>query len=330
MLQYLNLTTTNPSFNLAAEEFVFESLPKDRSYFMLWQNDRAVIIGKYQNTLAEINLPYIEANGIRVVRRLSGGGAVYHDLGNLNYSFIADAKESERLDLRLFCEPVLRTLSSFGVKAELKGRNDMTVDGQKFSGNAQMIRHGRVLHHGTILFDSDLEAVTLALHVDEAKICAKGIRSVRSRVTNLKPFFDPPITLPAFRQALLKEVLRAEPGEERCFTKAELTVIRSLQARRYDAWEWNFGRSTECTIRKRARFEGVGSIEAYISLEHGLIRTVAFRGDYFSLHDPDGLSALLAGRKLDRESVEEVLGGVEVSTFFSGLEAACLTDLLLA
>ena len=185
MLQYLNLTTTDPSFNLAAEEFVFESLPKDRSYFMLWQNDRAVIIGKYQNTLAEINLPYIEANGIRVVRRLSGGGAVYHDLGNLNYTFIADAKESERLDLRLFCEPVLRTLSSFGVKAELNGRNDMTVDGQKFSGNAQMIRHGRVLHHGTILFDSDLEAVTLALHVDEAKIRAKGIRSVRSRVTNL-------------------------------------------------------------------------------------------------------------------------------------------------
>ena len=133
MLRYITLTTTDPAFNLAAEQYVFDYLPKDRNYLMLWQNDNAVIIGKYQNTLAEINLPYVEQHHIRVVRRLSGGGAVYHDLGNLNYSFISDAGSSESLNLRLFCEPVVRALEELGVRAEINGRNDMTVDGKKFS-----------------------------------------------------------------------------------------------------------------------------------------------------------------------------------------------------
>ena len=207
MLRYINLTTTDPAFNLAAEQYVFENLPKDRSYFMLWQNDNAVIIGKYQNTLAEINLPYVEQHNIRVVRRLSGGGAVFHDLGNLNYSFISDTGSSENLNLRLFCEPVVRALAELGVHAEINGRNDMTVDGKKFSGNAQYLRGGRVLHHGTILYNSDHSVIGEALHVDQSKIAAKGIPSVRSRVTNLLPYFPKGTTLSDFRAALLAHLL---------------------------------------------------------------------------------------------------------------------------
>ena len=174
-LNYILLDSTDPARNLAAEQTVFDLLPRDRSYLMLWRNDNAVIIGKYQNTLAEINKPYIDANQIRVVRRLSGGGAVYHDLGNLNYTFITDAGNTEVMDLHLFCQPVVRTLAVLGVKAELNGRNDITVDGKKISGNAQYLRSGRIMHHGTLLFDSDLDIVSQALKVDEEKISAKPI-----------------------------------------------------------------------------------------------------------------------------------------------------------
>ena len=139
-LAVLDLSTTDPAFNLAAEQHVFDALPRDRSYLMLWRNDRAVIIGKYQNTLAEINKPYVDAQGIRVVRRLSGGGAVYHDLGNLNYTFITDAKDPETLDLKQFCRPVVNALAELGVRAELNGRNDITVGGRKISGG-DGVRH---------------------------------------------------------------------------------------------------------------------------------------------------------------------------------------------
>lgn len=168
-LSYLDLMTTDPSYNLAMEQHVFDCLPRDRMYFMLWQNDNAIIVGKYQNTIAEINEEAVRERGIRVVRRLSGGGAVYHDMGNLNFTFITDVGESNALDLKLFCEPVVRTLATLGVKAEVNGRNDITIDGKKFSGNSQYIRQGRVMHHGTIMFDSDLSVVSEALRVDRRR-----------------------------------------------------------------------------------------------------------------------------------------------------------------
>ena len=158
-LSYLNLYTTDPAWNLAAEQYVFDRLPRDRTYFMLWQNDNAIIIGKHQNTAAEINEQFVRENGVRVVRRLSGGGAVYHDMGNLNFTFIADAGDMESINFRLFCRPVVAALAKIGVTAEINGRNDMTIDGQKFSGNSQYLKEGRVMHHGTIMFDSNLDLV---------------------------------------------------------------------------------------------------------------------------------------------------------------------------
>jgi lipoate-protein ligase A len=164
-LSYLNLATTDPAWNLAAEQYVFDCLPRDRMYVMLWQNDNAIIVGKYQNTLAEINRAFVEEHGIRVVRRLSGGGAVYHDLGNLNYTFISDAGNEPTVNFRVFCEPVVQALARLGVTAEINGRNDITIDERKFSGNAQYLREGRVMHHGTILFDAKLDTVQQALQV---------------------------------------------------------------------------------------------------------------------------------------------------------------------
>lgn len=324
----LDLATTDAAFNLAAEQYVFDSLPRERSYCLLWQNRSAVIIGKYQNTLAEIDLPYVEKEGIQVVRRLSGGGAVYHDLGNLNFSIITDAGDTETLDMKLFCAPVVRTLAALGVEAEVNGRNDITIAGQKFSGNAQYLRGGRILHHGTLLFDSDLSVVTRALRVDEEKIRAKGLRSVRSRVTNIRPHLWEDISLPVFRQRLLAEIRSGNPGAEYRFTGADLAAIEGLRNSRYASWDWNFGASPPCTLLKRRRFEGCGTVEAHIAVEHGRIRSLRFLGDFFSAAEPEELASRFTGLRPEREDYAAALAGTEVSRYILGLDREGLLSLL--
>ena len=326
-MNYLNLKTTDPAFNLAVEEYVFDYLPRDRMYVMLWQNDNAIIIGKNQNTLAEINEAYVKEQGIRVVRRLSGGGAVYHDMGNLNFTVIADA-QGENLDFGRFCALVVKTLQRLGVKAEINGRNDMTIDGKKFSGNAQYLRQGRVMHHGTILFDSNASVLANALKVDEAKIQAKGVKSVRSRVTNVRPCLPVDMTLPQFRQVLLDTILEDEPGEEYILTDKDLEVVEKLKKDRYDTWEWNYGHSPECTLHKKARVEGCGTVEAFITLREGKISQIVFKGDFFGVGDPEQLANLLIGCRPDRASLEERLSQTEVSRYFMGLTAPQLLDIL--
>ena len=327
-LQYLNLETTDAAFNLAAEQYVFDSLPRDRMYVMLWQNRSAVIIGKYQNALAEINQPFVQAHGIQVVRRLSGGGAVYHDLGNLNFTFIADAGDLETLDMKLFCAPVLRTLAALGVRAGVNGRNDMTIDGQKFSGNSQYLRGGRIMHHGTLLFDSDLSVVSQALQVDPAKIQAKGLKSVRSRVTNIRLHLREDFPLSTFRAALLENILRETPGEEYRFNETDLAAIERLRRERYESWEWNFGASPECTLLRRRRFEGCGTVEARLFIEHGLIVSLHFLGDFFSTDEPEELAARFVGLRPERAAYAAALDGVDVSRYFLGLDREALLALL--
>ena len=326
-MNYLNLFTTDPAFNLAVEEYVFDYLPKDRMYVMLWQNDNAIIIGKNQNTLAEINEAYVKEQGIRVVRRLSGGGAVYHDMGNLNFTVIADA-QGENLDFGRFCALVVKTLQRLGVKAEINGRNDMTIDGKKFSGNAQYLRQGRVMHHGTILFASNASVLANALQVDEAKIQAKGVKSVRSRVTNVRPCLPVDMTLPQFRQVLLDTILEEEPGTEYTLTEKDLAIIEKLRKDRYDTWQWNYGHSPECTLHKKGRVEGCGTVEAFITLREGTISQIVFKGDFFGVSDPEQLASLLIGCRPDRDSLEERLSQTEVSRYFMGLTAPQLLDIL--
>ena len=190
-LSYLLLPGFDPAFNLAAEQYVFDALPRDRSYLLLWQNDRAVIVGKYQNTLAEVNKSYVDAQGIRVVRRLSGGGAVYHDLGNINYSFITDHEdESVTASLEVLARPIVEALKGLGLAAEVSGRNDILISGCKVSGTAQRVGNNRILHHGTLLFKSNQEMVAGALKVDQEKFRGKGIRSVQSRIGNIADFLE--------------------------------------------------------------------------------------------------------------------------------------------
>lgn len=318
-LSYLNVSTTSPSWNLALEQYVFDCLPRDRTYFMLWQNDNAIIVGKYQNTLAEIDLPYVREHNIQVVRRLSGGGAVYHDLGNLNFTFISDAGREDQINFHLFCRPVLQALEELGVKAEINGRNDLTIDGKKFSGNSQYIRQGRVMHHGTILFDSDLSVVERALQVDPEKIRGKGIRSVHSRVTNVKDHLPRAVELSEFRRVLLAHILRRMPGEEYILSPAEEEAVAVLERERYQTWEWNYGSSPAVTLIKRERVEGCGLVEVSLFLDRGRIQEVSFHGDFFSAEEPEQLAKRLVGRRLEPESCRAALEGADVSRYFKGM-----------
>lgn len=319
---------TNPHRNLAIEEYLTDTVPEDTLIVYLWQNKHTVVIGRNQNAWAECRTAELERDGGTLARRLSGGGAVYHDMGNLNFTFITDVGESNALDLKLFCEPVVRTLATLGVKAEVNGRNDITIDGKKFSGNSQYIRQGRVMHHGTIMFDSDLSVVSEALRVDPTKIQTKGIRSVRSRVTNVAEHLPEKVTLPEFRRILLENILKENPGEAYPLTQDDLAAVEKLRAERYATWDWNYGFSPACTMLRRRRVDGCGMIEAYITVEHGKIAALTFKGDFFSASEPDELAAHFAGCTPDRAGYEKALGDVDVSRYFAGLQKDELIDIL--
>ncbi len=329
LLQYLNLFETDAEWNLAAEQYVFDALPRDRSYFMLWQNRNAVIIGKYQNTLAEIHADYVREHQIQVVRRLSGGGAVYHDLGNLNYTLITDAEGLGKLDLSLFCRPVQRALRALGIPAELTGRNDLTVKGKKISGSSQYIRQGRVMHHGTLLYDSDLEAVSLALRADADKLQSKGVASVRSRVANIRPFLPKDLSLEEFRLLLLEQILAETPGEEYRFSLRDRETIEGIKNQRYSRWEWNFGRSPAASVEKKKRIEGCGTVSVFLTAEGGCISGLSFRGDYFSALDPELLADKLIGCRLQEEELSRILAETDPGLYLHGMTKDALIRLLL-
>ena len=322
---YIDVATTDPTYNLALEQYVFDSMPRSRQYFLLWQNQNAIIVGKHQNTLAEINEAYVREHGIRVIRRLSGGGAVYHDLGNLNYTWITDAGDSHQVDLGKFCQPVAEALRALGADAEVSGRNDILINGQKISGNAQYIREGRVMHHGTLLFDSDLSVLGSALRVDPAKIQAKGVQSVRSRVSTIRPHLRQAASLGDFKQLLL-EKLFPNGVTEYHLTDSDIQSVGQIVQQRYGTWEWNYGASPPCSLIRKKRMEGCGTVEAHIRLEKGRIADIAFMGDFFSTVEPEQLAANLIGLRLTAEDCRSALESV--SRFFTGATTEDILGLL--
>ena len=316
---FLESSSVDPHFNLALEQYVFEQLPKESSYFMLWQNGNSIIVGKNQNTIAEINNEYVKAHGINVVRRLSGGGAVYHDLGNINFTFIMDAEKTETLNFQAFIIPVVKTLQKLGVTAEQNGRNDITIDGKKFSGNAQYYRRGRVMHHGTILFDSDLSVVAQALKVSKDKIESKGVKSIQSRVTNVREYLKDDISLQEFKNILKTYMFENEPLEEYPLTEEDIKCIEKIQKERYDTWEWNYGYSPKYSIVKSRRVENCGSIEVNMNVENGIIKNFKTFGDYFGSGDTGEIAEKLIGRKLEESELFQALSGLNIGYYYNNL-----------
>jgi len=325
--RFIELSTTDPAFNLAVEEYVFDRLSRDYAYFMLWQNRPSVIIGRHQNTAAEVNEAFIRENGISVIRRLSGGGAVYHDLGNLNFTFIRDG-ESSRLDLSLFCEPVAAALRELGVPAEVNGRNDITVEGQKISGNAQYVREGRVMHHGTLLFSADLEAAGKALTPSSKKLKSKGVASVRSRIATVSKYLAEGVTIEDFKKLLLEKLFVGQPMEAYELTEEDLTVIEGLRQDRYATRQWNYGESPPCDLVYEGRIEGCGSVELRLTVKKGLISKAELHGDFFAEKDITPLEAAFVGLPPERESVVNALSSADPTAYIPGLTREALGVLL--
>lgn len=304
----------DPHHNLALEEYILKNLDLDDNCVLLWQNEPSVIVGRFQNTIEEINVDYIKKNNIHVVRRMTGGGAVYHDLGNLNFTFI-EKTESGNIDFRKFTEPVVKALATLGVKAEHTGRNDITIDGKKFSGNAQYIYKGKVLHHGTILFNSKLENVQEALNVKGDKIESKGVKSVRSRVTNVIDYLKEKISIEEFREILLYALFEGKPIREYRLTENDLAKVRELTAEKYLTWEWNFGNSPAFNFKKSGRF-ACGGVEVNLFVDKGIIQDCKIYGDFFSNAEIEEFEAQLKGLRFTEKEIGEKLASIDVARYF--------------
>ena len=312
-------------YNLAAEEYIFTSLDREQEYLLLWQNQNTVVVGKHQNTIEEINTAYVKEHGVQVVRRLSGGGAVYHDLGNLNYSFIVNAAKG-RYDFREMSQPVADTLIRLGVNVEFSGRNDLVIDGKKISGSAQFIRRGRILHHGTLLFHSDLDRISRVLAVKDDKIASKGVKSVRSRVTNICEYLSG-ITVRAFQTQLEKTLLDRNLTVYE-FSKADVAAISALRDSKYVTWEWNYGYSPEYDIKKDRRLAN-GGLSIYIKVQKGIIQTISIRGDFFGDSDLEEIEQSLQNVKLCEEDVHEALKAFDIDHYIYGITLDELVDIIV-
>ena len=327
---YICSPSNDPHFNLALEQYVFDEMPKDKEYFMLWQNDNAIIIGKHQNTIAEINQEFVNKNNISVVRRLSGGGAVYHDMGNLNFTFIVnDGDNISNFDFGIFCRPIIKALDKIGVRAELNGRNDMTIDGKKFSGNSQYTKKHRITHHGTLLYNSNLSIISQSLNVSKDKIESKGIKSVRSRVTNIKDYMSDDIPLSEFKNLLLKYMFEQEIIEEYILTENDIKKINEIKEKIYATWEWNYGYSPKYNIIKERRIEGCGKFEIYMDIENGIITNFDVFGDYFGNGNKEDLKNILIGKKLEKNDLEYALKDIDISFFFNNITLEKFIDIMI-
>ncbi|UYZ12786.1 lipoate--protein ligase [Brevibacillus sp. WF146] len=310
-----NRGITDPRINLAIEEYALKHLPANEDYLLFYINEPSIIIGKNQNTIEEINVDYVNEHRIHVVRRLSGGGAVYHDLGNLNFSFITNDDGESFHNFRKFTDPVVRALRQMGVDAELTGRNDIQVGERKISGNAQYAAKGRMFSHGTLLFDSDLERVVSALNVNPQKIQSKGIKSIRSRVANISEFLPRPMTIEEFKQALLAFIFDGKPVEEYPLTDEDWANIHELSRSRYQSWEWNYGKSPKSNFRQSRRFD-IGTVEVRLEIEKGRIKEAKIYGDFFGMRDVSEIEAMLRGVPYDKQAVADVLARIDIEPFF--------------
>lgn len=325
-MKYIESQSRDPYFNLALEEYVFNSLPKTDSYFMLWQNDNTIVIGKYQNTAEEINQTYVDEHGIKVVRRLSGGGAVYHDKGNLNFTFIVDQREANDFNFSIFVVPIVETLKKFGVDAQFNGRNDITIDGKKFSGNSQYVKKGRVLHHGCIMLDSNIMNVADALRVKDAKFVSKNVKSVRSRVTTINSNAKDKIEMDDFKRALREEIFGTGEVTPYELTKEDLAQIEKLRDEKYKTWDWNYGKAVKHTMVREEKFEA-GLVTVHLTSENGVIKDIKIYGDFFGKGDIEDFEGKITGLKLD-ENLPKKLEEAGLEYYMHGIKAAELSGLI--
>ncbi len=317
-MKYIDSQSHDSYFNLALEEYILKNNEIEEDIVFLWQNTPTIVVGNNQNTIEEINMPFVTEKNIKVVRRLSGGGAVYQDLGNLNFTFIKHLDNTSNTDIKRFALPVAEALNKLGVPAQLTGRNDISVEEKKISGNAQRLYKNKLLHHGTLLFDTDLEIMAQVLKVGLDKIESKGIKSVRSRVTNIKPYFNRHVSIEEFRNSILKELFYAEEINQYFLDKDDLREINNLVETKYSTWEWNFGYSPSHNIKNSRRFPA-GKIELFIDIEKGKIQSCQIYGDFLSLYGISEIEKALKDKKYELKTIEKVLSEFDLKYYFGDI-----------
>ena len=325
-MRYLRNPHTNPYYNMAFDEFCLESLPIDEPVFYLWQNRPAVIVGYNQEVNTEVNLEYLKANDIALVRRVTGGGAVYHDLGNLNYTIVGRSEDLER-DYPEYASLMMKALQTLGIPATLSGRNDILVKGKKISGFAKRVSRNRLMVHGTLMYDVDLDKLTQVLNPSATKLQSKGIASVRSRVANLREYLPETADIQAFSQRL-EEILSCNYKDaEYKLSEDDLAHIQKLTDEKFATWEWNYGHSPKATLTHSARL-ACGTVEVYLTLKENRIASCRFGGDFLGNLPASEVEKALQGVVYEADAIRECLSQMEISHYFDGVAADDLVKLM--
>ncbi|MHC6180621.1 lipoate--protein ligase [Clostridium sp. JNZ X4-2] len=317
---------TNPYINHAIEEYVMNMFHEE--CFMLWRNRPCILIGKNQNTMAEINADYVKKRNLPVVRRMSGGGAIFNDLGTLNFTFIAAADDNTFADFGRFTEPIIRALKNLHIGVELSGRNDLLINGRKFCGNSQC-RHGnKILHHGSILFSVDMKNLNGSLNASSIKFSDKSVKSVKSRVVNLNQYIKDPMTIIDFKNFLIKSIME----EHKCmkvyrFSTDDWKEIKRISDSKYASWQWNYGNFKKFNYSNEKKFKG-GIVQADINVYKGVIDYIRFFGDFFSKREIGEFEKRFIGVRYDKDEVLRLLESVDVGMYMYSINAKNIIEVM--
>ena len=326
-MRYIKNPSTNPYYNMAFDEYCLESLPMDEPVFYLWQNRPAVIVGFNQEVNTEVNLDFLKENGIDLVRRVTGGGAVYHDLGNLNYTIVGRSENLER-DYPEYASIMAKALQSLGVPATLSGRNDILVEGRKVSGFAKRVCKNRLMVHGTLMYNVDVDVLTKVLNPSNTKLQSKGIASVRSRVANLCDYLPEIPNIQTFSNRL-EEILSCNNADtEYQLSDTDLANIQLLTDKKFATWEWNYGRSPKATLSHSSRL-ACGTVEIHLTLTENRISSCRFGGDFLGNLPATDLESALIEVIYDTENIEKRLSSFTISDYFDGVTVEELVKLII-
>lgn len=314
-MRYIINRSTNPYFNLALDEYAMKHVNIDEDFFFLWQNEPSVIIGNNQNTAEEVNQTFIDENNIKVARRVSGGGAVYHDLGNLNFTFIINVDDPGEVNYKKYVQPIIDALKEMGVEAKASGRNDILIDGLKISGNAQRMANGKLMHHGTLLYDVNIENMVKALNVAPDKIISKGVKSVRSRVTNIKEHLPNSTDIFDFWDSLQYYLSNQGKDKEIVLSDDDIAKIEMEAINKFSTWDWIYGKSPEFNLENVKRFAG-GKLEIKMNVDSGHIKEIRFMGDFLGLKDVSVIEKRLENARFDRLDIDAILSNYDLKIYF--------------